>query len=481
MDSDAKASLLSRLGSGSSSEPQAEESPKEPSEGEARRPTAKPGIKTNMVAREVPLAVTRVRAGKTAGEGELFTDEASSVLVHETGGVIQFSGTVARGQLLLLANVESKREAVAQVKRIYSQKSRWVELEFAEPARRFWGMEFSAAAALLPKAAEDAEAAARILSEAGPDDPAEPPALPTTDEVEAFKQEVKMLRGEPQPSRKPLPATPPPEKDFVPADFTAAELADLPKPSLDFPAIPLPKTKGLFRAKGKLAPGAKLRLAALVAALAATVAGGAWFKNWGPWSSAARKGSNNAPAVGANVTTSPTARREAPREASKFNTPNARNEASAVSPSTGTKIDESPAQPVVSSGSKSTARASVKRTSPAALASAKAGVRSSAESGSTPIEATAADGVVVPPKLIKSVKAVASLEDVRDFETGNVVIDAVVGTQGEVHLITVISGPPSLRGPAVEAVRQYRYEPATRNGQPVPEHVHITVRFRFES
>jgi Gram-negative bacterial TonB protein C-terminal len=479
VDSDAKASLLARLGSGSSSEPQAEESLKEPSESEARRSCA-PGIKTNMVAREVPLAVTRVRAGKTAGEGELFTDEASSVLVHETGGVIQFSGAVVRGQLLLLANVESKREAVAQVKRIYSQKSRWVELEFAEPARRFWGMEFSAAAALLPKAAEDAAAAARILSEAGTDD-AEPPALPTTDEVEAFKQEVKMLRGEPQASGKPLPPPPPLEKDFVPADFTAAELADLPKPSLDFGAMPLPKTKGLFRAKGKLAPGAKLRLAALVTALVVTVVGGAWFKHWGPWNSAARKGSNNAPAVGANVTTSPTARREAPREASKFNTPNARNEAPAVSPSTGTKINESPAQTVVSSGSKSTARASVKRTSPAAVASAKAGVRSPAQSGSTPIEAAAADGVVVPPKLIKSVKAVASLEDVRDFETGNVVIDAVVGTQGEVHLITVISGPPSLRGPAVEAVKQYRYEPATRNGQPVPEHVHITVRFRFES
>ena len=87
----------------------------------------------------------------------------------------------------------------------------------------------------------------------------------------------------------------------------------------------------------------------------------------------------------------------------------------------------------------------------------------------------------MPPKLIRSVLAVASLDALRDFETGNVVLDAVVGTEGEVHLITVISGPPSLRGPAVQAAKQYRYEPATRNGQPVPEHVHITIRFRFES
>ena len=87
----------------------------------------------------------------------------------------------------------------------------------------------------------------------------------------------------------------------------------------------------------------------------------------------------------------------------------------------------------------------------------------------------------MPAKLIKSVLAVASLDAVRDFESGNVVIDAVVGAEGEVHFITVISGPPSLRTPAVEAVKQYRYEPATRNGQPVPEHVRITIRFRFES
>jgi protein TonB len=91
------------------------------------------------------------------------------------------------------------------------------------------------------------------------------------------------------------------------------------------------------------------------------------------------------------------------------------------------------------------------------------------------------EGVIVPPKLIKSVRAVASLEALRDFETGNVVIDAVVGTEGEMHFIKVLSGPPSLRSPAVEAVKQYRYEPATRNGQPVPEHVTITIRFRFES
>jgi protein TonB len=75
---------------------------------------------------------------------------------------------------------------------------------------------------------------------------------------------------------------------------------------------------------------------------------------------------------------------------------------------------------------------------------------------------------------------VASLEALRDFETGNVVIDAVVGTSGEVNFVSVISGPPSLRDSAVQSLKQYKYEPATRNGQPVPAHVTITIHFRFE-
>ena len=86
----------------------------------------------------------------------------------------------------------------------------------------------------------------------------------------------------------------------------------------------------------------------------------------------------------------------------------------------------------------------------------------------------------MPPKLTKSVRAVASLDALRDFETGNVVIDAVVGTSGEVHFISVLSGPPSLRDAAVESLKQYRYEPAMRQGQPVPAHVTITIHFRFE-
>jgi hypothetical protein len=101
----------------SPSESQPEEFPIELEEVEARQPSPKPTIKTNMVAHEVRVKAIGARPGKSAGERELFTEATASVLVFENGGVIRLSAAVAPGQLLFLTNEESKREVVAQVKR----------------------------------------------------------------------------------------------------------------------------------------------------------------------------------------------------------------------------------------------------------------------------------------------------------------------------------------------------------------------------
>ena len=87
---------------------------------------------------------------------------------------------------------------------------------------------------------------------------------------------------------------------------------------------------------------------------------------------------------------------------------------------------------------------------------------------------------IVPPKLIKSVPATASLDDLRDFERGDVVIDAVVDASGQVTSMNVLSGPPSLHRPAMEALKKYQYAPATLNGKPVPAHVTVKVHFKYE-
>jgi TonB family protein len=94
------------------------------------------------------------------------------------------------------------------------------------------------------------------------------------------------------------------------------------------------------------------------------------------------------------------------------------------------------------------------------------------------------DGVaIVPPKLIKSVRAIASPNALQDFAAGNadgVTIDALVDTSGHVKSMKVLSGTASLRSAAMAALKQYTYEPATRRGKPVPAHVTVKIKFLFE-
>ena len=475
--------LLTTSSSASSSELQREESPNELGKDEKNRPSPEPNTKTNMVALEMRVKASGVQPGKRAGERELFTEETSSVLIHENGGVIQLSAPVARGQLLLLANLESKREVVAQVKssRTYKPLHCYVELEFAEPAPRFWGMEFSAAAALLPKDSKDVEAAALVIAaEASADEPGEPLPAPRAEEVQALKREVEALREQPlgvATSEKSRPI----EHDPLRMQLTSAEQALLPKPSLDFTSLPKVRP---FRAKGNFTPGFRggvLRLALLSTALLVTAVGAAWYKHWIPWKSAAKRPSASVSKTPANAGTSlPQVSQQAAREHPEFTNANVASDSPVTSPGILSHAAESPAQPIAS-GNSVAHPAGTRLSASATPAEKTTMVHPPARTPPDPIAAPAVGSATTPPKLIKSVRAVASLDDLRDFETGNVVIDAVVGTEGEVHFISVISGPPSLRGPAVRAVKQYLYVPAMRNGQPVPEHVNITIRFRFES
>jgi TonB family protein len=529
----------------SPSEPRVvEEFPVEPEEAEALQSSPKPRIKTNMVAHEVQLKATGAPPNKKAGERELFTEEATSVLVCENGGVIRLSAAVAPGQLLFLTNVESKREVVAQVKRkrTYRPTSCFAELEFAEPAPRFWGTEFSAASAMLPKDPQNAEVAALVLSaEATADEPGEPPPAPTVEEVQAFKREVEALREQPkltqtpttnQQAAAPLPAGNPDAsaplaagdvprtesnsssgsdetsgvafvEEFLPIEhhpapmqLTAAEQAQLPKPSLDF-SMSLPKAKRSRRARGSFTPGFRggaLRLALLTAALVVTAAGAASYKHWIPWKAATKKPLVSVPASAANAKTPllPGSQEEA-KEHSELGNTRVASDAPVTSPGTPSQRSALPnrlppetadeaefrVQPIAASVA--VAEPAVRNTSPSTtLAGKRSTVRPAARAASDFVAPAAVESVMVPPKLIKSVRAVASLEALRDFERGNVVIDAVVGTAGEVNFISVLSGPQSLRGAAVEALKLYQYEPAMRNGQPVPAHVNITIHFRFE-
>ena len=494
-----------------------------------------------MVAHEVRLKVCGVAPASASGDQQLFTEEATSLLVFETGGVIRLSAAVIPGQLLFLCNLDSLREAVVQVKRkrVDRPTSCFVELEFTEPSPRFWGTEFSAATALLPKNSRDVEAAALVVSaESTADDPGDAPAPPTGEQIQALKHAVEVLRdpskslqiptatestaeplqaagrelpadaafssatisdsaSKPNQNRADLLATQAVPFEQIPAAARCPTSEEVPRsaPTVDY-TIPIRKSKRFKRARGNFTPAFVAgisRLAILTVALLVTIVGAAWYKHWIPWKSAAKKSSATARAVASSSKTSlPPGTAQTPLN-SDSGTKNVASDApittegrapqtaelpniivkevaptdwSAASPDAPRKLA---ARPVI----KKTATAAVlAEKHPADLSAAKTAPNSTVPSGTA--------GTVVPPKLIKSVRALASIEAVRDFETGNVIIDAVVGTSGEVNFVSVISGPPSLRGPAIESLKEYRYEPATRNGQPVPAHVTITIHFRFE-
>jgi general secretion pathway protein A len=63
---------------------------------------------------------------------------------------------------------------------------------------------------------------------------------------------------------------------------------------------------------------------------------------------------------------------------------------------------------------------------------------------------------------------------------GNVRIDALVDATGHVSTMKVVSGPALLRQAAVDALGQWKYEPATVGGKPVPMHLTVTIQFHFQ-
>ena len=64
--------------------------------------------------------------------------------------------------------------------------------------------------------------------------------------------------------------------------------------------------------------------------------------------------------------------------------------------------------------------------------------------------------------------------------SGDVELTAIIGTDGAVRQLQVAKGHPLLAQAALDAVRQWRYRPATLNGDPVEVITNITVMFRLQ-
>jgi protein TonB len=60
---------------------------------------------------------------------------------------------------------------------------------------------------------------------------------------------------------------------------------------------------------------------------------------------------------------------------------------------------------------------------------------------------------------------------------GHVVLDVIIGKDGSVLEIKLVSGHPLLAPAAMEAVKQWTYKPTLLNGEPVEVKTQVDVNF----
>jgi TonB family protein len=64
--------------------------------------------------------------------------------------------------------------------------------------------------------------------------------------------------------------------------------------------------------------------------------------------------------------------------------------------------------------------------------------------------------------------------------SGNVLIDALIDANGRVTTMKVVSGPPLLHQAAMDALKQWKYQPAMLDGKPTAMHLTVTIQFRLQ-
>jgi periplasmic protein TonB len=86
-------------------------------------------------------------------------------------------------------------------------------------------------------------------------------------------------------------------------------------------------------------------------------------------------------------------------------------------------------------------------------------------------------GNVAAAKLIRQVTPIYPTIAKTAHISGTVVLHAIIAKDGSIQELTYISGPPLLMRNAMDAVRQWRYNPTLLNGEPVEVDTTISVVF----
>jgi protein TonB len=89
-------------------------------------------------------------------------------------------------------------------------------------------------------------------------------------------------------------------------------------------------------------------------------------------------------------------------------------------------------------------------------------------------------GQIAQPKLIRQVKPVYPDLAVQSRVSALVILEAEVDTRGSVRTVKVLRGHPLFDEAAIEAVKQWRYQPLLLNGEPTGFILTVTVNFNLQ-
>jgi TonB family protein len=104
----------------------------------------------------------------------------------------------------------------------------------------------------------------------------------------------------------------------------------------------------------------------------------------------------------------------------------------------------------------------------------------SAKQPAAPAEPLPVGGDVKPAKLMATVAPLYPQLAKTQHVSGDVKVDALIDANGRVTTMKVVSGPTLLHQAAMDALHQWRYQPATLDGKPVPMHLTVTLQFRLQ-
>ena len=117
---------------------------------------------------------------------------------------------------------------------------------------------------------------------------------------------------------------------------------------------------------------------------------------------------------------------------------------------------------------------------PADNADSLGGLAVASNQPASPAAPLAVGGDVKQAKLISSVQPAYPAMAKTERISGAVAIDALIDANGRVTTMKVISGPTLLQEAAKDALKQWKYEPATLDGKAVPMHLTVTLQFRLQ-